>query len=221
MLKIENLNLNGLKICQDDELYCFTSDSVLLSRFAVVKKNDVVADFCSGSGIVGFHLYGLNENAIKSVTLFEMQKSLFDLSVKSIELNGLQDKFFAVNTKIQDIPSEYNEKFSLIVCNPPYMKVDGGELREKSQIALCRSEIELSLTELIKGISKCLKFGGRTCIVHRADRLGEIIVEMHKNGIEPKKLTPVSAVNKDPYLVLIEGVKGGKNSIKITKTLIN
>ena len=215
MLKIENLNLNGLKIYQDDSLYCFTSDSVLLSRFAVVKKNDVVADFCSGSGIVGFHLYGLNENAIKSVTLFEMQKSLLDLSVKSIELNGLQDKFFAVNTKIQDIPNEYNEKFSLIVCNPPYMKVDGGELREKSQIALCRSEIELSLTELIKGISKCLKFGGRTCIVHRAERLADVICEMRKYNVEPKRLQTVYSAGKEPYLFMIEGVKGGKSGLKI------
>ena len=73
MERLEDLCLNGLKIYQDSDLYCFTSDAVLLSKFARVKKGDKVADFCSGSGIVGIHLYGLNDSLIDSVTLFEMQ----------------------------------------------------------------------------------------------------------------------------------------------------
>ena len=79
MERLEDLNLNGLKIYQDSDLYCFTSDAVLLSKFARVKQGDVVADFCSGSGIVGLHLYGLNANLVKSVTLFEMQLIVFFL----------------------------------------------------------------------------------------------------------------------------------------------
>ena len=120
MERLEDLNVLDLKIYQDDQLYCFTSDAVLLSKFTRVKKGDVVADFCSGSGIVGLHLYGLNADSIKSVTLFEMQKSLFELSVKSIKFNNLTDKFNPVNCKIQEISNEYNGKFSLITCNPPY-----------------------------------------------------------------------------------------------------
>lgn len=212
---------NGINVYQDDELYTFTSDAILLSKFAVVKKGERVADFCSGSGVVGFNLYALNKDKIESVSFFELQKPLFDLSVKSIEENQLIGKFFAYNQKIQDISSNFYGKFSLITCNPPYMKRGAGEEKLESSKKIAMSEVEITLSELMEKIGKCLKFGGRTCIVHRADRLGEIIVEMHKNGIEPKKLTPVSAVNKDPYLVLIEGVKGGKNSIKITKTLIN
>lgn len=212
---------NGINVYQDDELYTFTSDAILLSKFAVVKKGERVADFCSGSGVVGFNLYALNKDKIESVSFFELQKPLFDLSVKSIEENKLNGKFFAYNQKIQDIGSNFYGKFSLITCNPPYMKRGAGEEKLESSKKIAMSEVEITLSELMEKIGKCLKFGGRTCIVHRADRLGEIIVEMHKNGIEPKKLTPVSAVNKDPYLVLIEGVKGGKNSIKITKTLIN
>ena len=91
MIVAEDLGLENLTVYQDDELYCFTSDSVILAKFATVKANDVVADFCSGSGIVGLHLYALNQDLINSVTLFEMQKPLFDLSKKSIELNGLVD----------------------------------------------------------------------------------------------------------------------------------
>ena len=221
MLRIEDLSLNGLKIYQDDQLYCFTSDAVLLSKFAMVKHGDIVADFCSGSGIVGLHLYGLNAEKIKSVTLFEMQKSLYDLSVKSIELNNLTDKFTAVNTKLQDITSDYNEKFSLIVCNPPYMPVNGGFDADDQSKAVCRAEKELSLSELLDAVKKHLKFGGRVAMVHRADRLVDIVSGMRERNIEPKRLQMVSGGKKEPYLVLVEGVKGGKPSLKVLKNLEN
>ncbi len=221
MLEKERLDPFGIEIFQDDSLYRFTSDAILLSRFAKVKKGDVVADFCSGSGVVGFNLYGLNKELINSVTLFEMQAPLYDLSVKSIEHNKLTDKFFAVNTKVQDICSEYNGKFSLIVCNPPYMEKGRGFFEEKEFIAVCRTELELSLQELVKSIAKALKFGGRINMVHRADRLSDIIYEFKSNNIEPKRLQFVSGGKKEPYLLLIEGVKGGKSGMKIEKNLEN
>lgn len=220
MERLEDLNLNGLKIYQDDEKYCFTSDSILLSKFARVKKGDVVADFCSGSGIVGLHLYGLNP-FVKSVTLFEMQKSLFDLSVKSIQLNGLTDIFMAENTKLQDIDEKYRGYFSLIVCNPPYAKIDSGFCDQNPEIDACKREVELSLPDLVKAVSKNLKYGGRFCICHRADRLIDVVYELKNNGIEPKILQFVSGVNKEPYLFMLEAVKGGKSSLKVLNTIIN
>ena len=215
MERLEDLNLNGLKIYQDSNLYCFTSDAVLLSKFAHVKKGDVVADFCSGSGIVGLHLYGLNQDLVKSVTFFEMQTPLYELSVKSIKENSLDDKFNAINTRLQDIGSEHAGKFSLIVCNPPYMESGRGEQDKKDCIAICRAEVELTLKELFIAIGKCLKFGGRCAIVHRADRLVDVFSEMRKNNIEPKRLQTVRGAKKEPYLILVEGVKGGKSGIKI------
>lgn len=220
MERIESLGIKNYKIYQDDSLYCFTSDAVLLSKFATVKQNDVVADFCAGSGIVGFHLYALSEK-VKSVTFFEMQKSLFDLSNKSILLNNLSDKFNAVNVKVQEIDKSYYGKFSLIVCNPPYMEVGKGFKDLKEEIAVCRTEISLSLSELILSASKCLKYGGRFALCHRADRTAEIIERLKENGIEPKKIQFVSAKGKEPYLILIEGVKGGKPGVKVYKEIEN
>lgn len=220
MIRTEDLLLDGLKIYQDDELYKFTSDSVLLSKFTTVRKNDVVADFCSGSGIVGFHLYGLNARLIKSVTFFEMQKELFDLSVKSIELNNLSS-FAAVNVKVQDIPKEYNEKFSLITCNPPYMEENRGENCKDERIAACKVEKYLPLKDLVKAVARCLKFGGRVNFVYRSDRLCDIFVNMKDNNIEPKKMQLVSGGNKPPYLVMIEGVKGGKPGLKVLSEVKN
>lgn len=220
MERTEDLGLNGMKIIQDDEKYCFTSDAVLLSHFAKVKKGDVVADFCSGSGIVGLHLFGLNFEKIKSVDLFEKQTPLYELSVSSVALNGLQSVFRAHNMRVQDITG-FDGAFSLIVCNPPYLPTGTGEIQENPEIAICRREIDLTLSELILAISKKLKFGGRVAMVYRADRLCDVVFEMRKNKIEPKRLQFVSGVKKDPYLLLIEGVKGGKSGLKVLKTVEN
>ena len=220
MERLEDLLINNLKIYQNDELYCFTSDAVLLSKFATVKKGDKVADFCSGSGIVGLNLYAHNQG-IESLTLFEMQPALFELSKKSIEYNNLGEKVFAENTKVQDIDKRYNEYFSLIVCNPPYMEKGSGFSSEEYHIAVCKEEIELTLKELVKAAAKALKFKGRFALVHRADRLAEIFEEMKNNKIEPKRMQLISAKNKKPYLVLIEGVKGGKKGIDILQNEIN
>lgn len=218
----EDLLLNGLKIIQDDNLYKFTSDAVILSKFARVKNNDVVADLCSGSGIVGIHLYGENADKIKSVTLFEMQTPLFEMSKKSIELNGLTKKFLAINTKLQDISNEYFGKFSLVVCNPPYMQAGKGFSDKSPIIDLCKREITLSLKELVVAISKVLKFGGRCCVVYRADRLVDMLVTMREYNIEPKRLQMVNAKGKkEPYLVLVEGVKGGKSGLKVMSPIEN
>ncbi len=221
MERLEDLLIENLKIYQDDSLYTFTSDSILLSKFAKGKKDDIVADFCSGSGIVGLHFYALNKNTTKSVTLFEMQKPLVDLSKKSIELNGLNEIFAVENCKIQEIGSEYANKFSLILCNPPYMEIGSGDGDKNPSIDICKREVELKLEELIKKISYSLKFGGRTCIVHRVERLAETICLMEKYKITAKKLQFVSAPNKEPYLFLIEGVKGGKKGIKVLNNINN
>ena len=222
MLTLEELSEKNLKIYQDSELYTFTSDSILLAKFAKAKKGDVVADFCSGSGIVGVYLYALNTNLINTVTLFEKQQSLFELSKKSIELNRLNDKFDAVNIDLNNLGSSFSGKFSLIVCNPPYMPVGGGFIDEKQDIAICRTEIALKLKDLIRAISVSLKFGGRVCMVHRADRLTDVMCLMRENKIEPKRLQFVSGgQGKEPYLFMLEGVKGGKPGIKIMKNIIN
>ncbi|MBQ6922313.1 MAG: methyltransferase [Clostridia bacterium] len=212
---------SDIKIFQDDELYTFTSDAILLSRFARVKPKETVADFCAGCGIVGFELYRLSPDKISSVAFFEMQKPLFDLIEENIAYNGLGDKFSAYNVKIQDIPKEFYGKFSLITCNPPYMKKDAGEKDASETIAVCRREMELDIDALVSAIKKGLKFGGRACLVYRADRLVDIVVKMRENGIEPKRIVPVAPKGKKPYLVLVEGVKGGKSGLDLCSAIEN
>ncbi len=220
--KIEDMLIGGLKIVQDTRLYRFTSDSVLLSRFARAKKNDMVADFCSGSGIVAFHFYALQSEILQknlSFTLFEMQESLAKLSKKSIALNDFTS-FEVENCRLQDIPERYREKFSLILCNPPYER--GGLENDDYEKAVCRKELTLTLREIAEAAAKCLKFGGRISLVHRADRLAEICYTFKAVGIEVKRLAFVAGKQgAKPYLVLVEAVKGGKPATELLPTVIN
>lgn len=220
MKELEYLD-NDVKIFQDDELYTFTSDAILLSKFATVKKGEVVADFCAGVGVVGFNLYALNKEKISSLTFFELQAPLFSLLEENIAINDLSDKFNAVKGRVQDLPKEYYGKFSLIVCNPPYGKAGAGETDKSVEIATAKTELALPLFELVAAIAKGLKFGGRVFLVHRADRLIDVVCSMREHNIEVKRLTPVAAKGKEPYLVLIEGVKGGKSGLKLTETIYN
>lgn len=217
MIKKEDLNIDGTFVYQDDELYKFTSDAILLSIFAKAKKNEVVADFCSGSGVVGLNFFALNKKLVKSVAFFEMQTPFCELLTKCLKDNKIEDTCTVYNTKIQDIGKEEYEKFSLILCNPPYFKPTPIKEGENLSVKMAREEISLTLPEILEKSSKCLKFGGRICMVHVVDRLTDVIVLMRKYNIEPKRLQFVSAKNKAPYLFLIEGVKGGKSGLKVLK----
>ncbi len=216
MLSKEYLE-NGICVLQDDELYKFTSDAILLSNFVVVKKGDVVADFCAGSGIVGLNTYAKHKDKIKSVTFFEMQKEFCALIENSLKENGLEQNFNAVCVKVQDIGKEYFGKFSLITCNPPYFKTGSGFGKENPKLKMAREEVYLPLEDLIFKISKCLKFGGRVCMVHLADRLVDVLYLMRKYNLEPKRLQFYSAKDKAPYLFTVEATLGGKSGLKILK----
>ena len=213
MKRLEELLIDNLKIYQDDDLYHFTSDSIILSKFAKAKKDDVVADICSGSGIVGIHFYALNKGVIKKATLFEMQESLASLSAESVAYNKLCDVFEVQNMKIQDIPSTFNNKYSVVLCNPPYYK----DVRQDfgyDKIKACKNEITVNLEEIIHCSARLLKHGGRLNICHVPDRLASLITTLKRYKLEPKRLTFVQGAGKT-YLVLLEAVKGGKEGLKI------
>ena len=205
------------KIIQNVNLYRFTSDSILLSRFARAKKGDRVADFCSGSGVVGFHFLCLNPK-IESLHLFEMQPALAEMSERTAKLNGFDCTVHC--TKLQEIGREFDDKFSLILCNPPYERA--GFDNESYERAICRKEITITLAEIIEATFRALKFGGRVAIINRADRTAELIYLLKKRGLEPKRLQFVTGnAGAKPYLVMVEAVKGGKEGIEILGEAVN
>lgn len=216
---LEELFEGGLKIIQNKNYYRFTSDSVLLTRFVRAKRGERVADFCAGSGIVGLHFYALAPEAVSSVTLFEMQPELSEMSARSVALNGLEN-FTAVCSRVQDIGREYNEAFSLVLCNPPYER--GGFENADYKKAVCRKEITVTLADIVDAARRALKFGGRLALVNRADRLAEVLYAMKSRGIEPKRLQLVCGrEGAKPYLLLAEGTKGAKEGMEILPALVN
>ena len=220
---LEDMLVDGLQIVQDTRLYRFTSDSVLLSRFAKAKKRDKVADFCAGSGIVAFHFYAINRKEIDGLefTLFEMQKELAELSKKTAQVNGFEN-FTIENCKLQEISKTYRESFSLVLCNPPYERAGSGFDNDEYHKAVCRKELTLTLQEISKAANFALKFGGRICMLHRADRLPEVCYHLKAENIEVKKIQFVGGRDAaKPYLVMVEGVKGGKPGCTILETIVN
>lgn len=219
---IESLEIKDYKIIQNDNLYRFTSDAVVLSRFAKAKNGESVADICSGSGIVGLHYYCLNEEKVKSVTFFELQKPLADMNSKTVELNGLSDKMQVVNTPIQQIPESYFNGFNLVLCNPPYKKQNSGIISDRREIAVCKHEITVSLEDIVKTASNLLKRGGKFCICHKCERLNELFLLLNKYDLHPSRLKFVAGQpNKKPYLVLLESTKTSSPQLTVESLLIN
>ena len=210
---------NRYKIIQDDGLYKFTSDSILLSRFVTAQKGETVADFCAGGGVVGLNFFAEN-TGISSVTFFEAQEELAKLAQESVSLNGLQDKMKVERVRLQDISAEYIEKFSLILCNPPFESA--GFKNADPKKAPCRKELDLTLEELVQSAKRCLKFGGRFVLCHRADRAAEVLYTLHAAGLEPKLMQFVTGrAGREPYLVLISSKKGAKAGIKVLSEKVN
>lgn len=204
-------------IIQNTALYRFTSDSILLSRFARGKAGDTVADFCAGSGVVGYHFLCLNPR-IASLTLFELQPALADMARRTAEANGFTAE--VVEGRIQEADAKFNGAFSLILCNPPYER--GGQENISYERAICRKEITVTMTEIIAVAAKKLKFGGRFVMINRADRLAEIFYTMKNYGLEPKRMQLVKGgENSVPYAAMVEAVKGGKPALEILPEIVN
>lgn len=218
---LEDMLIDGLKIVQDTRLYRFTSDSVLLTRFARAKNGDNVADFCAGSGVVAYHFYALNRKKYKNLrfTLFELQPALSALSQKTAQVNGFDNCAFVCG-RLQDFPENLRETFSLVLCNPPYER--GGLENDEYEKAICRKEITVHLKEIAVAAAKALKYGGRLAIINRADRAAELCYTLKEVGIEVKRLQFVAGkAGAKPYLVMAEGVKGGRPSCEILPTIVN
>jgi tRNA1(Val) A37 N6-methylase TrmN6 len=217
------MGLHDLKIVQDERLYRFTSDSVLLSKFARARNGEKIADFCAGSGIVAFHFQALHKDDLKNIsfTLFELQENLSSLSKKTAKYNAFENFSFEVG-RLQEtaFKAEYNEKFSLVLCNPPYE--NGGFENETYEKAICRKELTITLKEIAAAAARVLKYGGRLALLHRADRVAEVCYTLKAVNLEVKKLQFVGGrYGSKPYLVMIEAVKGGKANCEILPTVYN
>ena len=218
--RIDDLEFKNLKIIQNKEGFCFGMDSILLSDFAKEMRHHAkVLDLGTGTGIISILLCGKTD--LKKVIGVEIQKEVAEMASRSIQLNDLQDKFEIINENILNLNNIYeNQSFDVIVTNPPYKKKNTGMINEKEKKIISRHEITANLEDFIKISKDLLKDNGEFYMVHRPERLVDILNLMRKYKIEPKILRFVySDKNKESKLILIKGVKNGKPFLKVEKNL--
>ena len=218
--RIDDLELKGLKIIQNKDSFCFGIDSVLLSDFAKnIKNNSLVLDLGTGTGIIPILLCG--KTNLKKVIGIEVQEKIAEMAKRSIKLNNLEDRFQVINENILNLKNIYqNQTFDVVVTNPPYKKKNSGIINENHEKLISRHEIEANLEDFIKVSKDLLKDKGEFYMVHRPERLVDILSIMRKEKLEPKVLRMVySNKNKEPKLVLIKGIKNAKPFLKVEKNL--
>lgn len=218
--RIDDLQIKNLKIIQKNDGFCFGIDSILLSEFAKkVKSNSTVLDFGTGTGILGFLL--LAKANVKKVFGIEVQANIAEMAKRSIKLNNLEDKFEIINTNITDADKILQlDHYDAVITNPPYKKLNSGLINENETKLISRHELKANLSDFVRMSFRLLKDKGSLYMVHRAERLADIMYEMRANKIEPKRLRLVySNKNSDCKLVLIEGIKNGKSFLKVEKPL--
>ena len=219
--RIDELEYKGLKIIQNKEGFCFGIDSVLLSDFAKnLKKDSVVVDIGTGTGIISILLSKKAE--IKKIYGIEIQEEVADMAKRSVKLNDLQDKIQIINKNIKNIFEEIEpNKIDAIVTNPPYMKLNTGAKNEEIKKLISRHEVECNLEDIIKISYKLLKSKGEFYMVHRAERIVDILYNLRKYKLEPKEIRFIhSKVGKEPNLVLIKAVKDAGEHLIIDSPLV-
>lgn len=218
--RIDDLEFNGLKIIQNKNGFCFGIDSVLLSDFAKsMRKNSKVIDLGTGTGIINILLSG--KTTAKELVGVEVQKEVADMAERSVKLNGLEGKIKILNKNILDLKNIYNKGyFDVVVTNPPYKKINTGLINEENKKMISRHEITASLRDFIHISSYLLKDYGEFFMVHRPERLVDILWTMREEKIEPKKIKFVYPnENKKTNLVLIKGVKNGNSFLEFEDNL--
>jgi tRNA1(Val) A37 N6-methylase TrmN6 len=217
--KIEDLQCKGLKIIQNKKWFCFGMDAVLLTNYCDVKNNSRVADLGTGTGIIPILLSG--KRNISEAVGIEIQKEVAEMANRSVELNNLEKKIKILNIDLKEA-TKYLEKgsFDAVISNPPYKLNNSGIINPNDQKAISRHEIKCTLEDVISVASSLLKQYGRFYMIHRPDRLVDIICLLRKHKLEPKQIRFVHPKFGDkPNMVLIRASKYGNPELKFEPPL--
>ena len=218
--RIDDLQRNGYRIIQDPDRFCFGMDAVLLSGFATAKKGDKVLDMGTGTGIIPILMEAKTE--AEHLTGLEIQPESADMALRSVQMNGLDDKISIVTGDIKEAKNLFPKaSFQVVTSNPPYMIGQHGLVNPHSEKAIARHEVLCTLEDVIENAAALLVPGGHFYMVHRPFRLAEIMTTLVKYRLEPKRMQLVYPyIDKEPNMVLIEATRGGKSRLQVEKPLI-
>jgi len=218
--RIDDLERNGYKIIQNKEKFCFGMDAVLLSGFTKVHKGEQVLDLGTGTGIIPILLEAKTEGM--HFKALEIQKESADMAERSVRLNHLEEKIDIICGDIKEAAVIFGKSvFDVVTSNPPYINDRHGLKNPDIPKAIARHEVLCSLEDVVSQAAMVLKPNGRFYMVHRPFRLAEIMDKMILYGIEPKRMQLVYPfIDREPNMVLIEGLLGGNSRLKVEKPLI-
>lgn len=218
--RLDDLQRSGYHIIQDPRKFCFGMDAVLLSAFTKIKPGEKALDLCCGNGVIPILLEAKTEG--KQFFGLEIQEESADLARRSVSLNRLDDKIRIITGDMKEAADIFGAaSFDVVTVNPPYMTKSHGLVNTGDAKAIARHELTCSLEEMLDQTSRILKNKGRFYMVHRPFRLAEILSLMVKHHLEPKRMRLVYPyLNKEPNMVLIEGLKSGNSRITVEPPLI-
>lgn len=227
MERIDDLNIKGRKILQNTDYFLFGIDSVLLANFAECKKHDLVMDFCTGSAVIPVLIEAKKE--CKKLIGIELQAEMYDLAKRNLGLNNVEDRIDILNMDIADVKrirkhlmENYGtDSVSVITCNPPYKEVGTGLNISCSVKDIARNEVRCTLDTVFKSASSLLKSRGKLYMVHKPERIADLICTARKYNMELKTLRLMQpSSTKKASIVLLEYVKDGGNECKIEPTIM-
>ncbi|MFA5880763.1 MAG: tRNA1(Val) (adenine(37)-N6)-methyltransferase [Eubacteriales bacterium] len=213
--RLDDLVRGGLKIIQSPSAFCFSMDAVLLANFASVKKGDRVVDLGTGTGVIPLLISTRNE--VKKIIGLEIQPESVERTRRSVNGNNLAHLIEIIQGDIREAHSFLGTgRFDLVTANPPYLPVGRGARNRTEPIAIARHELFCNLESTISTAARLVKYGGRVAIVHRPDRLGDIIIQMNNHHLKLRRLQLVyPRPGKKPNIILLEAQLGGNPELVI------
>ncbi len=218
--RLDDLQIGGLMLIQNKNSFCFGIDAVLLSDYALVRRGETVLDIGTGTGVIPILLSAKTEGS--HFTGLEIQEKSVLLAKRNISLNGLNDRVDIIWGDIKDCRELIDsQSMNVIVSNPPYMINEHGLKGENREKTIARHEICCTFEDIARESARILKEGGRMYLIHRPFRLADIFDSLRRHHLEPKRLRLVqSYAEKEPSMVLIEALKGGRARLMVERPLV-
>ena len=218
--RLDDLQIGGLELIQNPSGFCFGVDAVFLSDFVKVKPGETVLDLGTGNGIIPILLSA--KTGGKKFTGLEIQENTADMARRSVAYNHLEDRIEIVTGDIKEAAEIFKPAFfDVITTNPPYMLSQHGLRNPDDAKAIARHEVLCTLDDILRESMRLLQDKGRFYMIHRPFRLTEIMIKMNHYKIEPKRIQFIHPyIDKEPVLVLIEGVRGARSRVTVEPPII-